>query len=161
VLSRVKSYNERLVDERPALYRFAFSLSKNRDRAEDLVQDTMLRAITHRHLFEEGTNFRGWLFVILRNKHRSDYRKDKRLVEDVDDVHAKKVAVEDSPLKKLEVVELLRFVGKMPVAFRVPLLLVADGASYEEAAVEMTEQVGTIKSRVNRGRAMLKMADKL
>lgn len=143
----------------PSLKAFAIGLTRNAEKAEDLVQETMLRALVHRSKFADGTNLNAWLFTILKNLFRSGIRRGGREVEDPDEMMAKSVPLEDSPLKKMEVSELLRFIDKMPDQFRIPLRLLADGATYEEAALEMVEQVGTIKSRVNRGRTFLKAAE--
>lgn len=118
----------------------------------------MLRAIENRALFRPGTNLEAWLFTILRNLFLSQRRKRRREVEDPDELMAKSIPLEDSPLRKLEVAELLRLVDKMPSGIRVVLRMLADGASYEEAAIELREHIGTIKSRAHRGREMLKAA---
>src|SRR5690606_24953762 len=68
----------------PSLRAFAISLSGNVDRADDLVQETLLRALANIHSFQPGTNLSAWLFTILRNLFRSEYRKRKREVEDTD-----------------------------------------------------------------------------
>lgn len=158
VLSRVDTFADDVVAAMPSLKAFALSLCRNPTRAEDLVQDTVVAALTHKDKFQTGTNLGAWLFIILRNKFRTRLRKSKRDVEDPDDAMAKAVPFDDSPLKKMEVAELLRLIDKMPESFRVPLRLVADGATYEEIALEIHEHVGTVKSRVNRGREMLKSA---
>jgi RNA polymerase sigma-70 factor (ECF subfamily) len=140
------------------LRRYAINLCRDGVRADDLVQETMLRALANRERFEIGTSMNAWLTVICRNLFLSGARKGMRDVEDPDDAMAKSVPVEDSPLKKMEVAELLQLIDKMPDNFRIPLRMVADGASYEEVAFELREHVGTIKSRINRGREMLKSA---
>ena len=71
----------------PSLRAFAFSLARNRERADDLVQDTVIRAWEKHASFTEGTNMRAWLFTILRNCFYSEIRKRRREVEDVDDAH--------------------------------------------------------------------------
>jgi len=68
----------------PSLRAFAISLSGNVDRADDLVQETLLRALANIHSFQPGTNMLAWLFTILRNQFRSEYRKRRREVEDAD-----------------------------------------------------------------------------
>ncbi len=72
----------------PNLRAFAVSLTGSFDRADDLVQDTLLRALSHIDRFERGTNLNAWLFTILRNLFHSEYRKRKREVEDVDGTYA-------------------------------------------------------------------------
>ena len=148
-----------MVAAMPNLRAFAMSLCRNSDRADDLVQDTLLAALANQEKFIPGTKMHAWLFTILRNKFLSGYRKRKREVEDPDEMMAKKVPLEDSPLKKMEVAEALALVDQMPPQWRLPLRMIADGASYEEIAAELNEHVGTIKSRVNRGRAQLEASE--
>lgn len=160
MLSRVDTFNDEVVAQSPRLKAFALSLCRrNEARAEDLVQDTIVAALSNKDKFKPDTNLAAWLFMILKNKFRSGFRKGKREVEDPDEMMAKAVPLEDSPLKKMEVAELLRLIDKMPESFRVPLRLIADGATYEEVAEEIREHIGTVKSRVNRGRQMLKAAE--
>jgi RNA polymerase sigma-70 factor (ECF subfamily) len=156
VLSPVDPFEQQLVAAMPFLRRFAMSVCRDATRADDLVQETLLKAMTHRASFQPGTNLGAWLTVILRNHFRSDIRRRWREVEDADGVHSLRVALDDSPLRKLEAIEILKLVGKMPEQFRKTLQLIADGATYEEVATEMHEHVGTIKSRAHRGREMLK-----
>lgn len=153
------TYRDDVVAQMPNLRAFALSLCRNPDRADDLVQDTMVAALTHQEKFAAGSNLGAWLFVILRNKWRTGYRKRKREVEDPDETMAKLVQFEDSPLKKIEVRQALELVEQMPPAWREPLKMIADGATYEEIAAELREHVGTIKSRVNRGRTILEAAE--
>jgi RNA polymerase sigma-70 factor, ECF subfamily len=138
----------------PSLRAFAISLSGNIDRADDLVQDTLLRAMANIDLFNPGTNMSAWLFTILRNLFRSEYRKRRREVEDVDGLH-----VDSSPPQqhsRLEFEEFRRALEKLLPDQREALILVgASGFSYEEAAAICESAVGTIKSRVNRARARL------
>lgn len=160
MLSRVDTFGDDVVAVTPALKAFALSLCRmDQAKAEDIVQDTIVSALSNKDKFVTGTNLAAWLFTILRNKHHTVFRKRKREVEDPDEIMAKSVPLEDSPLKKMEVAELLRLIDKMPESFRVPLRLIADGASYEEIALEIREHVGTVKSRVNRGRVMLRAAE--
>lgn len=143
----------------PSLRAYAISLCRDSGKADDLVQDTMLAALVHQDKFAVGSNLPAWLFMILKNKFRSQFRKLKREVEDPDEMMAKSVPFEDDALKKIEVKQALAFVDLMPAQWRVPLRMIADGASYDEIAAELQEHVGTIKSRVNRGRAHLEAAE--
>lgn len=156
-MSRNDTFLEDLVAAMPMLRRFAIALCKDASRADDLVQETMLRALGNRASFEIGSNMGAWLTTILKNLFLSGKRRNRE-IEDPDNAIAASVVVEDSPLRKMEVCELLALVDKLPEPFRVPLRLIADGATYEEAAAEIHEHVGTIKSRVNRAREMLKAA---
>jgi len=140
----------------PSLRAFAISLSGNIDRADDLVQETLLRAIAHIDSFQPGTNMSAWLFTILRNLSRSEYRKRRREVEDVDGSYAGSLETPSEQHGRLELQEFREALTKLPPDQREALLLVgASGFSYEEAAAICDCAIGTIKSRVNRGRARL------
>lgn len=140
----------------PRLKAFAVKLTRNTDAADDLVQETVLRGLAHRTSFADGTNLDAWLFTIMKNHRLSQFRKRRREVEDVDDAFANAVAINDSPLRHLEAKEALRAVDALPPMWRDALRLAADGASIEDMAAELREHDGTIKSRLNRGREMLK-----
>jgi RNA polymerase sigma-70 factor (ECF subfamily) len=140
----------------PKLRAFAISLSGNVDRADDLVQETMLRALANIESFQPGTNLQAWLFTILRNRFRSEYRKRKREVEDIDGRYSDSLVSHPEQDSQLEFKELRAALDKLPQDQREALILVgASGFSYEEAAAICECAVGTIKSRVNRARTRL------
>jgi RNA polymerase sigma-70 factor (ECF subfamily) len=140
----------------PKLRAFAISLSGNVDRADDLVQETLLRALANIESFQPGTNLQAWLFTILRNLFRSEYRKRRREVEDVEGRYAESMASHPEQEGQLEFKELRVALAKLPQDQREALILVgASGFSYEEAAAICGCAVGTIKSRVNRARTRL------
>ncbi len=140
----------------PSLRAFAISLSGNVDRADDMVQETMLRALANIHSFQPGTNMNAWLFTILRNLFRSEYRKRKREVEDTDGRFAEQLKSHPEQLGRIEFEEFRNALAHLPDEQREALILVgASGFSYEEAASICGCAVGTIKSRVNRARNRL------
>jgi RNA polymerase sigma-70 factor (ECF subfamily) len=140
----------------PGLRAFAISLSGNVDRADDLVQETLLRALANIDSFEPGTNMSAWLFTILRNLFRSEYRKRRREVEDGDGRLAANLKSQPEQPSRLEFDEFRTALAKLPPDQREALILVgASGFSYEEAAQICGSAVGTIKSRVNRARTRL------
>jgi RNA polymerase sigma-70 factor (ECF subfamily) len=140
----------------PSLRAFAVSLSGNVDRADDLVQETLLRAIANIDLFQPGTNMSAWLFTILRNHFRSEYRRRRREVEDPDGRHVDSLKSPPQQHSRLEFAEFRRALAKLPPDQCEALILVsASGFSYEEAAAICESAVGTIKSRVSRARARL------
>jgi RNA polymerase sigma-70 factor (ECF subfamily) len=140
----------------PRLRAFAISLTGSVDRADDLVQETLLRAWAHFDSFQPGTNLNAWLFTILRNLFRSDYRKLKREVADSDGVYSQRMSSIPEQTGSVELAELRTALAKLPPDQREALILVgADGRSYEEAAQICGCAVGTIKSRVNRARTRL------
>jgi len=140
----------------PSLRAFAISLTNNVDRADDLVQDTLLRAIAHIGRFERGTNLNAWLFTILRNLFHSEYRKRRREVEDPEGSYASHFASPPEQGAKLDLADLRVALTKLPPDQREALLLVgAAGLPYEDVAAIMNCAVGTVKSRVNRARLRL------
>ena len=140
----------------PSLRAFAISLSGNMDRADDLVQETLLRAMANIQSFQPGTNLSAWLFTILRNLFRSEYRKRRREVEDPDGSYAETLRSHPEQHGRVEFEEFRVALAKLPADQREALVLVgASGFSYEEAAAICECAVGTIKSRVNRARTRL------
>ncbi len=140
----------------PHLRAFAISLSNHPDRADDLVQDTILRAWANIDRFERGTNLNAWLFTILRNLFHSEYRKRKREVEDGDGAFAARLKTHPNQQAHLDYEDFRIALAKLPLDQREALLLVgAQGMSYEEAAEVCNVAIGTVKSRVNRARAKL------
>jgi RNA polymerase sigma-70 factor (ECF subfamily) len=140
----------------PNLRAFAMSLSGNVDRADDLVQGTLMRAIANINTFQPGTNMQAWLFTILRNLFRSEFRKRRREVEDADGSYVDSLTSAAHQHGGLEFKELIAALTKLPLVQREALLLVgASGFSYDEAAAICGTAVGTIKSRVNRARTLL------
>jgi RNA polymerase sigma-70 factor (ECF subfamily) len=147
---------EALLAAVPSLRAFAISLSGQVDKADDLVQDTLLRALANLHRFERGTNLNAWLFTILRNLFHSEYRKRRREVEDPDGAYAARLKVQPEQGSHLDFEDFRSALSQLPSDQREALLLVgASGFSYEEAAAICGCAVGTIKSRVNRARLRL------
>ncbi|MGR3469114.1 MAG: RNA polymerase sigma factor [Shimia sp.] len=147
---------EELTEHLGALRAFAMSLTRNAATADDLVQDTVLKAWSNIDKFEPGTNMRAWLFTILRNTFYSLRRKRKREVEDVDGVMADSLSQKPEHDGRLNMRDFQAAFAQLPDSQREALTLVgASGFSYEEAAQTCGVAVGTIKSRVGRARARL------
>lgn len=135
---------------------FAISLTRNPTLADDLVQETIVKAWTNMDKFEVGSNLRAWLFTILRNTYYSLRRKRKRDVEDVDGSIADSLAQKPDHDGRLHMRDFRVAFDKLSDQQREAIILVgAGGFSYEEAAETCGVAVGTIKSRVNRARARL------
>jgi RNA polymerase sigma-70 factor, ECF subfamily len=142
---------EAMVEALASLRAFAISLCGNVDRADELVQESLLRAWANMESFQPGTNMSAWLFTILRNLFRSEYRKRRREVEDVDGSYAETLTSLPEQSSRLEIVEFKDALKLLPSEERESLILVgASGFSYEEAAQICGCAVGTIESRVNR-----------
>lgn len=140
----------------PHLRAFGRSLSGSRDLADDLVQETLLKAWAARQRFQAGTNMRAWTFIILRNLYLSQMRR-ARFKGEWDDLVADRIlAAPASQDKHVELGDMQRALLHLPQPQREALILVgAGGFAYEEAADICGVAVGTIKSRVARGRVAL------
>jgi RNA polymerase sigma-70 factor, ECF subfamily len=142
-----------LISAIPNLRAFAVSLSGNPDRADDLVQETLVKAWSNLQTFVEGTNLPAWLFTILRNIYYSEYRKRRREVADSDGAIAARLATAPAQNGHMDFLDFHAALQKLPVDQREALILIgATGLSYEEAAAVCNCAVGTMKSRVNRAR---------
>jgi len=150
------SLRDALVGEMGSLRAFAVSLCGDKERADDLVQETLMKAWAHHSSFQPGTNLRAWLYTILRNEFYSQMRKKGREIEDVDGAYSRNVGVHPDQHGHLDMADMHIALGQLPADQREALLLVAaSGFSYEEAATICDVAMGTIKSRVNRARNRL------
>ncbi|WP_341368707.1 sigma-70 family RNA polymerase sigma factor [Yoonia sp. BS5-3] len=135
---------------------FAVSLTRNPVAADDLVQDTIVKAWKGFHRYQPGTNLRAWLFTILRNTFYSDLRKAQREQVSSENEIAELVTTPDHGDDRIALIDFERALGLLPPEQREALVLVgASGLSYQDAAMTCGVAVGTIKSRINRGRAKL------
>jgi RNA polymerase sigma-70 factor (ECF subfamily) len=151
-----QGFKHELILQVPSLRAFAISLVGKIDRADDLVQETLMKAWANRAKFTPGTNIRAWLFTILRNEFYTVFRKRRREVEDADGAIAASVGVHPEQEGHMDLADMKVALARLPVDQREALLLVsASDMSYEEAAAVCGVAVGTIKSRVNRARAKL------
>jgi RNA polymerase sigma-70 factor, ECF subfamily len=156
-----RSWRDSVVSLIPALRAFAWSLSHNSADADDLVQDTLIKAWTHRDKFEPGTNLRAWLFTILRNTYYTAAVRRRREVRDETGKYAATLSTGPTQDWSLAMRSLQTALALLPDEHREALILVgAAGLTYEEAAEVCGCALGTIKSRVNRARArLLKIMD--
>jgi RNA polymerase sigma-70 factor (ECF subfamily) len=153
------AWRRAVTEKLPSLRAFAWSLSRNPADADDLVQETLTKAWTHRDRFQPGTNLRAWLFTILRNAWYTTAAKRRREVADEDGKHAARLTTEGSQEWTVELSALRHALDDLPPEHREAIVLVgAAGLSYEEAAEVAGCALGTIKSRVNRARNRLAVA---
>jgi RNA polymerase sigma-70 factor (ECF subfamily) len=155
-----------------ALYGAALRMTRNRTEAEDLLQETYLKAFRAYGRFEEGTNLRAWLFRILTNTYISTYRKRQRApletdVDDVEDLYLYRrleaaglsQSAEDAALERLTAPEVLAALDELPEQFRLAVLLSdVEQFSYKEIAEITDVPIGTVMSRIHRGRKALQRA---
>jgi RNA polymerase sigma-70 factor (ECF subfamily) len=140
----------------PALRAFAISLTRNATEADDLVQETIMKAWSNFDKFQQGTELKAWLFTILRNTFFSSKRKTKREVSDPEGVHAGSLFEKPHHDGRLAMAEFSRAFDQLSPEHREILILVgANGYSYQEAADMTGVAAGTAKSRASRARARL------
>ena len=139
------------------LMRYARSLVRNPVQADDLVQDTVVRALEKAHLYESNTNLRGWLVTIMHNEHVNAVRRSMRsatLVSDEELAELGHSATQEAPV---ELSEIRGAVQRLPHDQREPLLLHwLHGLKYEEIACQMDLPIGTVQSRISRARKALR-----
>lgn len=155
-VERDKDFRDLLVAIIPSLRAFARGLCGNRDLADDMVQDAMTRAWAARESFAPGSNFRAWIFMILRNHYYTTLRKNARVASWDPELAERVLVAGPTQYDRLNVQDVQAALLKLPAEQREVLLLIgANGVSYEEAADIMGCAVGTIKSRLARGRVAL------
>lgn len=151
-----ENFRDSLLGVLPSLRAYALVLARSDAAADDLVQDTLMRAWRYRASYLPGTNFKAWIFKILRNQRCSQARISQRHVEDVDGRLASRLVSLPEQEWRLRYAELLRGLDRLPGDLREALLLVAgSGLSYEAAAEIVGCSVAALNSRVSRARRQL------
>jgi RNA polymerase sigma-70 factor (ECF subfamily) len=154
----MNDFGRLLEKEIPRLRRYAFALARNMSRADDLVQDTLVRAIAKQHCWQWGTDLRAWLFTIMHHQNADIVRRSARegIAVDFDDTWPGPTTATD-PAGGLSLRDLDRALAQIPEERREVILLIGlEGISYEEAATILDVPIGTIRSRLSRGRESLR-----
>ncbi|MGF0539486.1 RNA polymerase sigma factor [Agrobacterium sp. ES01] len=156
VVEPQNEFKRQLLATIPSLRAFAASLCGQYDRADDLVQETVVKAWTKQESFELGTNIKAWLFTILRNEFYSQMRKKGREVSDPDGHYTSQLSIHPNQYGSMDMKDFMKALDQIGEEQREAIVLVcASGFSYEEAAEICGCAVGTIKSRINRARGRL------
>src|SRR3954469_14997136 len=144
--------------EIPRLRRYARALTRDAVRADDLVQNCLLRAIAKQHLWQPGTDLRAWLFTILHNQNVNDVRHSAREGSNVSiEDAAPMLTTQSNAFDAVQLRDLEAAIAKLPQEQRHVILLVGlEGMRYEEVAAILKVPVGTIRSRLSRGRDQLR-----
>jgi len=154
----MNDFHHRLEREVPRLRRYARALTRNAVRADDLVQETLVRALHKEHLWQRGTDLRAWLFTIMHNQNVNEIRRAIRddATVDLENCSAILIARTD-PTASRQLRELDHALAQLPEEQRQVILLVGlEGVSYEDAAAILDVPIGTIRSRLSRGRESLR-----
>ncbi|MAU19929.1 MAG: RNA polymerase subunit sigma [Martelella sp.] len=150
------SFKRDMLKTVPSLRAFAVSLCGHQDLADDLVQDTIMKAWAKQDSFAAGTNIKAWLFTILRNEFYSQMRKSGREIQDSDNVFTERLSTHPAQYGAMDLRDFREALNKLPSDQREAIILVgASGFSYEEAAEICHCAIGTIKSRIARARGKL------
>lgn len=145
---------KKLVDLQNELFQFAYKLTSDYDNAQDLLQDTSLKVLNHQDMFVEETNFKGWVYTIMRNIFINNYRKEMReqtFVDKTEDTYflnqANNLAY-DSTESNHDLKEIRRIVNALPSEYKVPFSMYVSGFKYREIAEKLHLPLGTVKSRI-------------
>ena len=151
-------FNRLLEEQIPRLLRYARALTRNTERADDLVQDTLVRALAKQHLWQAGTNLRAWLFTLMHNQNVNNVRYGIREGQNIDVEDMSNVlAATTDPTASRQLYELNRALSQLAQEQRQAILLVGlEEFSYEETAAILNIPVGTVRSRLSRGRDQLR-----
>jgi len=149
-----KEFTSRLIGLKSNLYRFAMSLTSDRDDALDLVQDTYLKAITNRDKFVDYTNLKAWVFTIMKNTFINNYRrgvKENTIIDGTKDLYFVNLPHDkgfSSPESKYAEEEIEKAIDSLSDEFRIPFRMHIQGYKYQEIADKLNLKIGTVKSRI-------------
>jgi len=150
----VSIFEKNLVMAQNELHRFAIRLTADEEEANDLMQETSLKALDNREKFQVGTNFKGWLYTIMRNLFINNYRKasrDKVYVDQTDNQYHLNLSQDfsiDSTEEAYDIKEIHKAVHALPKEYRVPFAMHISGFKYKEIAAHLGVPIGTVKSRI-------------
>jgi RNA polymerase sigma-70 factor, ECF subfamily len=147
-------FNNRLIGMKSHMQKFALSLTSDRDSAQDLVQDTFLKAITNREKFAEYTNLKAWVFTIMKNTFINNYRhsvKNNTLMDNTRDLYFLNLYHDKgyvSPESTYSEAEIEKVIDSLSDEFRIPFRMHINGFKYQEISDELDLKIGTVKSRI-------------
>jgi len=141
---------------------FAYKLTQDKERAKDLYQETTFRALTYKDKFRPGTNFKAWVFTIMKNLFINDYRKKMRanvIMDSTDNnyyINSGKHVIANKGDSNIMMDELTKIIGKLDESLRIPFLMHYEGFKYQEIADKFNLPIGTVKSKIFFARKELK-----
>ena len=144
------------------LHAHALNFTRDSEDANDLVQDTLIKALRFKEGFQEGSNFKGWLFVIMRNTFINDYRKTARknsvitTEEEISSAHLTGSASKNAAEHKFAMQDIQNALNALPEAYRIPFVRYVEGYKYHEIADELEIPLGTVKTHIHQARQELK-----
>ena len=147
-------FSQNLAKLRPTLRTFTNRFTLNREESQDLVQDTILKALTYRTKFREDTNLKGWLFTIMRNTYINNYRKTQRErtsndnSRDLYHLHVEDQHTFNRPQESMEFKEVWRNMNSIREELLIPFKMYTTGYKYHEIAKHLSLPIGTVKNRI-------------
>jgi RNA polymerase sigma-70 factor (ECF subfamily) len=147
-------YNNKLISFKQALQYFALSLTHNTEEAQDLLQDTMYKAVLYKDKFAESTNLKAWLYTIMKNTFINNYRKNVKTKQVVDNskdlflLNIPQTNSEVSPVSQISHKDISKVVSELEEDLRIPFLMYFEGYKYKEIADKYNLPIGTVKSRI-------------
>ena len=147
-------FNHQLISLETKLSRFAMSLTSNREEAHDLLQETYLKALSHRDKFVGYTNLKAWAFTIMKNTFINNYRKQQKQNthnDTTNNLYFLNMSKEISPARpdnEMTTKEILKQIDNLPKEFKQPFNMFLNGYKYKEIADELELKIGTVKSRI-------------
>lgn len=155
-------FNHQLHDYSSSLQSFALNFTKDTEDANDLVQDTMLKAVTYYDKFKEGTNLKGWLFTIMRNTFINNYRRSAKSTslitqsEDISSVNLHYSASHNTAESRFVMADIDKALATLQPEYYIPFMKYFEGYKYHEIAEELDIPIGTVKTRIHVARGILK-----
>ena len=152
-------FEQALTEQRDALCRYAYLLTTDNNKADDLVQETFYKALKYRNRFQSNSNLKAWLFTIMKNPFINDYRRQGR-INSVIDADAHEFVVnnrksDDNPERNFRLKEVNNMINSLDPAYKVPFLMYENGYKYQEISNELGLCLGTVKSRIHFSRKKL------
>ena len=152
-------FEQALTEQRDALCRYAYLLTTDNNKADDLVQETFYKALKYRNRFQSNSNLKAWLFTIMKNTFINDYRRQGR-INSVIDADAHEFVVnnrksDENPERDLRFKEVNNMINSLDPAYKVPFLMYENGYKYQEISNELGLCLGTVKSRIHFSRKKL------
>ncbi|SJZ33886.1 RNA polymerase sigma factor [Sediminibacterium ginsengisoli] len=156
-----QEFDQLIKNDTDFLKPFAITLTHDPEKASDLFQETLYRALVNREKYQAGTNIRAWLYTIMRNIFINDYRRREKQRSVLDSVSSGFASASESTtlndgISTLQVKEIRAAIHRLPGIFRNPFLMYMDGYRYHEIAGMLCEPLGTVKSRIHFARKQLK-----
>ena len=154
------NFENNILKYNTAIHRFAFRLTRDKVKAQDLIQESFYKAFKYKDSFNSNSNFKSWIFTIIKNTFFDQYKKAKRRatspkpIEDLE--HFSKIRAKNNVYSKFAMEDIQSKILSLSIKNRLPIDLISKGYSYSEISDALDIPIGTVKSRINTARRNLK-----